>query len=96
MNAKKWWSGLNIRKCHCFAFNTVQANCSCGCFNCGDREQKLEGIRFCPGRLHICKQREAAEDILNMLKEDGYDAEITEPDQIAKPHVGPVTLSISE
>jgi hypothetical protein len=42
---------------------------------------------------HIYKQHEAAEDILNMLKEDGYEADITEPDlELVKSHVGPISF----
>ena len=65
----------------------------CG-FNFVDREQKLGRYPvFAREDYHIYKQREAAEDILNMLKEDGYEAEITEPDlELVKSHVGPVTF----
>jgi hypothetical protein len=65
----------------------------CG-FNFVDREQKLGRYPvFAREDYHIYKQREAAEDILNMLKEDGYEAEITEPDlDLVKSHVGPITF----
>jgi hypothetical protein len=65
----------------------------CG-FNFVDREQKLGRYPvFAREDYHIYKQREAAEDILNMLKEDGYEAEITEPDlELVKSHVGPITF----
>ena len=69
----------------------------CG-FNFVDREQKLGRYPvFAREDYHIYKQREAAEDILTMLKEDGYEVEVTEPDlEMVKSHVGPITFIDSE